>query len=268
MNNTVEESKLKSDNNLETEIVEENQLEEITEENIIIAKMGMILKQTPELGETEARAQAEKEVEKGLKIWGSLNFKDHWYNVGESDSSENEQNHELWKKDIEDIESKVIKAVDDGDLDELASVFKGHYPEEDIHFQLKNIFQDIKDDALLNGAEVDEEVKKMIAINIFLLVNQGGEYPGIKKAVTKLSKDNFDSLQSILHNKNDPTCIDTSYLTKVLAKNVGVEGEVELVGEEDGDKIPHHYFKTNEGLAVDYWWNRKTFGLNFKKENE
>lgn len=213
-------------------------------------KAEAIKKQSPEMTKEESWKQAQDEIERGLEIWGALNMKIKWYSIeGEAKEIMTE-----WKELISKISNSLEKSIKSGNFSELSKVMGENFHEGDI----KQIVLKIENEAQEYNVDFNNEAKKLLSIGLWLWREQGGEWSGERKIIWKVLTENSVKLSSFLDKEGAPSCVDTSYLIKVLADQFGIKGEVEKVRE---GRLPHRYFKTESGKIMDYWWSRGTAGL-------
>ena len=85
-----------------------------------------------------------------------------------------------------------------------------------------------------------------------------------------MTKDSVE-LSSFLEEEGAPSCVDTSFLVKALAEQMGIKGEVQkveksIIAKATFGAMVHRYFQTESGKVMDYWWSRGTAGLKINSD--
>lgn len=215
-------------------------------------KIEAIRKQSPNMSPDEIVSISAKEVDNFVEVWGAINtLGGHWYRVeGESKEKMTE-----WKSQVENI----ISAFDDEER---------FYELTGIHSKdIKNIKENISKEG-----ELDNKAKTLLSINLWLKREQGGRWAGHRKTIWRVLAKESTSLTEILDRDGAPACIDTSFLTKALAEEFDIKGDVKKVPISKSklapEKMAHFYFqaktddeeknssKESSGIIADYWWAR------------
>jgi len=231
---------------------------EPSRDEAVAAKVEAIRRQSPKMTGEEIRLQAEDEVDAGLKIWGTLNIGPKQYNI----EGESKEVMEKWERQIREILEKVDKAIEDGDFTGLVKLLGENFHEHD----LSVLVEKIKMEAERFGQELGDEAKKLLSIGLWLWREQGGAWAGERKTIWRILTKDSASLSSFLDKAGAPSCIDTSFLIKALADQMGIAGDVKkidkgIVAKITFGKMAHRYFQTDSGKVMDYWWSRGTAGL-------
>jgi hypothetical protein len=237
--------------------------EEPTKDERITAKVGAIKNQSPDMSDTEVRSQAKDEVDRGLEIWGAMDVGPKWYSI----EGESKETMEKWKAQIEEVLKEVNQAGETGDFSGLSEILGENFYESD----LGKLFDKIKAEANEYGQEFDEEAKKLSSIGLWLWREQGGAWAGERKTVWKVLTKDSAKISSFLEEEGAPSCVDTSFLVKALADQLGIQGEVKKVergvmAKATFGKMAHRYFQSDTGKVLDYWWSRGTAGLKMNSE--
>jgi hypothetical protein len=119
---------------------------------------------------------------------------------------------------------------------------------------------------ILEKEGLDEEDKTLLAIGLWIQREQ--DKWSNRRIIAKTIIGGTHGLSSFLRNKGKSTCLDLSVLTKRMAENFHIAGDVEF-SQLDG-RIPHRYFRSNSGKIVDIWlgWKRGGLFQNEKKFEE
>jgi hypothetical protein len=203
-------------------------------------KIEAIKKQNQEMSLEEITKQAQNEVDNFVEVWGAINkIGKKWYSI----EGESKEKMAEWKKQIAEIKN----ALGSENFSQLTNIYLDKIPDN------------IKKESKESGGEYDDEAKTLLSICLWLQRGQV-KWAGNRKTFWKvLSKDSV-KLSSFLDKKGAPACIDTSYLTKALAEEFDINGEVKKVpinkNKLTPDKMSHFYFRSNTGKIVDYWWGR------------
>lgn len=236
---------------------------EPTRDDKIAAKVEAIGEQSPDIADAEIRSQAEDEVDRGLEIWGAMDVGPKWYSI----EAESKEIMEKWKTQIEEVLAEVSKSIETGDFSGLSEVLGENFHESD----LGKLVDKIEAEASEYGQEFDDEAKKLVSIGLWLWREQGGTWAGERKTVWKVLTRDSVRLSSFLDKEGAPSCVDTSFLIKALADQLGIQGEVQkvergVIAKATSGKMAHRYFQTDSGKVMDYWWSRGTAGLKMNSD--
>ena len=249
--------------NESTKEEESEKEKELEKDNMIATKVEAIKEQSPDMSDNEVYSQAKDEIDKGLDIWGSIDVGPKWYSV----EGESKETMEKWKTEIQQVLTEVNSAIENGDFSGLSEVLGENFHEND----LNKLFDKIDTESSEYGQKFDDESKKLVSIGLWLWREQGGAWAGQRKIVWKVLTKDSAKLSSFLEDEGAPSCVDTSFLVKALANQMGINGNVQkvekgLVAKATFKKMSHRYFQTDSGKIMDYWWARGTAGLKVNSD--
>jgi hypothetical protein len=182
-----------------------------------------------------------------------------------------------WKEKVAEIKN----ILESGDFKKIPET---EYWDEKNEIK-RSIIENINSDAEKFGGSFGDREKTLLAISLWLKREQGGKWADRKAIWRVLSKDSI-RLSSILDRNGSPACVDTSFLTKALAEEFGIQGEVKKVPMSKSslapEKMSHFYFQAktetesekksdeSSGAIVDYWWARgkeSTGGIKLNQDS-
>ena len=159
---------------------------------------------------------------------------------------------EKWTAQIQEI----LDAIDKHNLQDLEKLTERH----DRRSYAVEVCETLKEEGL------DEEDKTLLAIGLWIQREQ--DKWSNRRIIAKTIIGGTHGLSSFLRNKGKSTCLDLSVLTKRMAENFHIAGDVEFSQLEG--RVPHRYFRSNSGKIVDIWlgWKRGGLFQNEKKFEE
>lgn len=220
-------------------------------------KAAAIAKQNPKLPDDLVRRTAEEEVARGESVEGAIDRGFGYYKL----HGEDQETMERWKADITQIRDGVHKGRTSGDFSKFLEATQGKFHEGDV----KKILGKLSEQTIETGVEMDEEGETLLSIGFWLWKEQGGNWKTGKTELKTIARivSGSSKIGDALKEHQDPNCIETSFLIRAVAREMGISGEIRTTSRAIVD---HRYFETPSGKIMDYWWMRGTAGLALSQE--
>ncbi len=219
---------------------------------LVNKKVEAIAKQSPKLPADIVRRTAEDEVARGESIEGVMDRGIGYYKL----QGENQETMEQWKADVSQIRDGVHEGRVSGDFSKFIDVTEGKFHEGDI----RRILDKLSEQTQETGVEMDDEGETLLSIGLWLWKEQGGDWSTGKTELKTVARilSGSSKIGDALEQDQNPNCVETTFLIRAVAREMGIPGEVRTTPRA---MIDHRYFETTSGKIMDYWWMRGTAGL-------